>query len=99
MDIGSVSQAYRAGLNETHTPAQTGPPPEVTKERQNLIQAVKAVNETGFFGQDNEVTFALDRESGRPLIRVVNRKTHEVVRQLPTEDTLRLAKDLTAKRR
>lgn len=97
MDIGSVSPAYGVARVDTSAPAQSAPP-EVLKERQHLIQAVKAINESEFFGQNNEVTFALDRESGRPLLRVVNKKTHELVRQLPSEHTLRLAKDLSVRR-
>ena len=97
MDIGSVSPPYGVARVVTSAPAQSAPP-EVLKERQQLIQAVKAINESEFFGQNNEVTFALDRESGRALIRLVNKKTHEVVRQLPSEYTLRLAKDLSVRR-
>jgi uncharacterized FlaG/YvyC family protein len=57
-----------------------------------MIQAVKAVNEAGLFGQQYELTFAMDRRSTKPLLRLVDRNTHEVVRQIPPEYVLRLAR-------
>ena len=62
MDISSVPTQYRPARPEADVPGLSNPPPAVVKERQELIQAVKAVNQSEFFGQDNEVTFALDRD-------------------------------------
>ena len=73
---------------------QSGQPTEKLAEHRELIQAVKALNATELFGQDHELTFVLDRETHRPLVRIINRKTHEVVRQIPPEYALRMAEDL-----
>ena len=56
-----------------------------------LVAAVRAVNAAEFFGQDSELTFALDRGTQRPVIRIVNRQTNELIRQIPAEYVLRLA--------
>jgi flagellar protein FlaG len=59
-----------------------------------LTQAVTAVNAAKLYGQDSELTFAMDRESRRMVIRLVDRKTREVIRQIPAEYVLRMAADL-----
>lgn len=61
------------------------------EERRALIKAVRAINATALFGENYELTFVLDRETNRPLLRIIDRETREVVRQLPPEYTIRLA--------
>ncbi len=41
-----------------------------------------------------DLNFDLDDESGKMVVRVTDRATGEVVRQIPTEDALRLAESL-----
>jgi flagellar protein FlaG len=59
-----------------------------------MAQAVTAVNSARLFGQDNELTFAMDRGTKRMVIRLVDQKTGEVIRQVPSETVLRLAEAL-----
>jgi len=58
-----------------------------------IIQAVKALNATEMFGEENELVFQMDRDAHRMVVRVVNRKTKEVVSQVPAEYVLRLQED------
>ncbi len=62
-----------------------------------VVQAVKALNGAEMFGQDNELMFQRDRLTQRMVIRVINRKTDEVISQIPPEYVLRLAQDLKEK--
>lgn len=88
MDIGSV-------VRVPAVPIATGPvPTETLARQQELIQAVQALNASEMFGQNDELTFAFDRESRRFVMRLVDRKTREVVRQIPPEYALRMAEDL-----
>jgi uncharacterized FlaG/YvyC family protein len=90
MDISALSNL--PAVNSAHTaPAEPNPQ---APERRELIQAIKAVNAAGVFGQDNELTFVLDRGSRRAVARLVNRQTHEVVQQIPAEYVLRLAEEI-----
>ena len=89
MEIGSV-QSNTQALTVAPSPVAPGRHPEQTE----VIQAVKAINESELFGQQNELTFALDRETRRPVVRIVDRQTNEVVRQIPPETVLRVAEDL-----
>jgi len=68
--------------------------PERLAEHREVIQAVKALNGSEMLGQDDELTFSLDRDTHRPVIKVVNRNTKEVIRQIPAEVVLRLAQEL-----
>jgi flagellar protein FlaG len=88
MEIGSVNTMHPAI-------AAAQPVAEEQKvENRSLIKAVKALNATELFGQNNELTFVLDRETHRPLVRIVNRETREVIRQIPAEHALRMAENL-----
>lgn len=57
-------------------------------------QAVQEVNSAHIFGQNNELTFAVDRASKKTVIRLVDKNTGEVVRQIPSETILHLAEAL-----
>ena len=39
-------------------------------------RVVKALSETKLFGQDQELTFAVDRETRKPVPRIVDRQTN-----------------------
>jgi uncharacterized FlaG/YvyC family protein len=84
--VGSGGQAAMA--------APSPVPAERLPEHRELIRAVKALNATEYYDQNSELTFILDRETRRPVVRLVDRKTNEVIRQIPPEYVLRLAKDL-----
>jgi len=66
---------------------------QIQSENRQIIQAVRAVNASESLGQ-NELTFSLDPRSRRPIVKIVNRETKEVVDQIPSEVILRLAEDL-----
>jgi len=92
MQIGSVN------LNNPGPASADVPVVEVPTEDRELIQAVKALNRTEVFGYNNELTFVLDRETHRPLVRIVDRETREVIRQIPPEYALRMAEELKTSR-
>ena len=91
MDITGASGAAPA-LAAIPTPAQV--PPEQAANNRNLIQAVKAVNEAGTLGDNNEITFQMDRNSRLPVIQIIDRSTKQVVEQIPPEYILQLAQTL-----
>ena len=89
MDISGVSRAVPAAavVEAPVTAQQNG-------DRRDLVQAVKAVNGTEMFGPENELRFQKDPNSQRMVVRIVNKKTDEVVSQIPPEYVLQLAADL-----
>lgn len=94
MDIGRVQPAGTnlgsAGID--HATTQTGAVVDAAAQRQ-LIQAVKAVNGAELFGRDSELTFVFDRQTHKALVRVVDKRTREVVMQIPPEHVIRMAEE------
>jgi uncharacterized FlaG/YvyC family protein len=90
MDIGPVRlNVHVAAASQAPTPLERLP------EHREVIEAVKAVNKAELLGDQNELTFTFDRKTRKPIVRIVNRQTHEVVRTIPAEYVKRLAEDLT----
>jgi uncharacterized FlaG/YvyC family protein len=89
MDISAVnriSQPLDIGASAT--------PVEHAAQTRDVVQAVKAVNATEMFGEDNELVFQMDRQSRRMVIQIVDKSTKEVLSQIPAEYVLRLSDDL-----
>lgn len=63
-------------------------------ENRDIIQAVRTVNSAGSLGNDRELSFVMDRETRRPVVRIVDRKTNEIIQQVPPEYVLRMAEEL-----
>ncbi len=89
MDTKSVDRSISA-VPVTEAPTEH----QNVEERREIVKAIKAINATELFGENYELTFVLDRETQRPLLRIVDRQTREVIRQLPPEYTLRLAEQI-----
>jgi len=89
MDITAMNR----GEVSLHAPAPVAPVDKTAEHRQ-VVQAVKAVNGTEMFGPENELRFQRDPETRRMVVKVVNRKTSEVLSQVPAEYVLRLAEDM-----
>ncbi|MCC6862697.1 MAG: flagellar protein FlaG [Bryobacterales bacterium] len=70
------------------------PGPEVLAQNRELIQAVRAINGSETLGDRNVLTFALDRETRRPVMRILDKETNELVSQIPPEAVLRMARHL-----
>lgn len=65
----------------------------VSHEATQLDVVVSGINELVHELQ-RELHFAVDDQSGETVIKVVDRATDEVVRQIPSEDVLRLRQRL-----
>ena len=88
MDIAAVNRS-----TQTAPVNATAPPVDNTARNRELVQAVKALNESEMFGSDRQLRFQKDPHTGKMVVKVVNRKTDEVVSQIPPEYVLSLAQD------
>jgi uncharacterized FlaG/YvyC family protein len=86
MNLSSISS-----LSSHLTTAAQLAPPKSTEDQKALVQAVKTVNAAQMFGQENELTFRIDRAAGIAVVRIVNRETGELVQEIPNEQVLALA--------
>jgi flagellar protein FlaG len=91
--ISGKSQVAGQFGREVADAAPTGaarPPPMA---RAQLEQTVADLNEAAQ-SHRRSLRFSVDDDSGRTVIRVVDPETDEVIRQIPPEEVLNLAKHL-----
>jgi flagellar protein FlaG len=63
------------------------------KDDANLKQAVDDLN--GYVqNMQRNLQFSIDKDSGTMVVKVIDSKSEKVIRQMPTEETLRLARTL-----
>ncbi len=92
MDVNSLNRITQ-GAPAVATPVSA----DAVAEKRQVVQAVKALNKSEMFGEDNGLEFQRDPSSKRWVVKVVNRTTGDVVSQVPAEYVLRLADDLRQK--
>lgn len=56
-------------------------------------QALDVINRAMVIEQ-RSLSFSVDEASGRSIIKVVDQKTEQLIRQIPTEEVLRVAQDI-----
>jgi flagellar protein FlaG len=93
MNIGPLPAATTTARTEPRTNPDSAAVEQAAKNRE-LAKAIRALNENAVFGPGSEVRFAVDQETGRRLIRIVDRVTNEVLHQYPTDEVLRMAREL-----
>ncbi|MEY4653005.1 MAG: hypothetical protein RI884_1586 [Pseudomonadota bacterium] len=103
----AAAEASAAAARSAPAGAPTAPPPHLERVqlhptekvdlgfrademRENLKQAVGRLNEQ-MQRNGRDLSFSLDEKIDRPIITVKNLQTGEVVRQIPTEEVVRLA--------
>lgn len=67
--------------------------PDVEPPAAQVADALKSINKTIQILAQN-VEFSIDEESDRAIVKVVDRETKEVIRQMPTKEALEIAKAL-----
>lgn len=60
---------------------------DAQKIARDLNSALKSFN--------TELNFTVDKETDKMVVKIVNSKTHEVIRQIPAEDALRIASHIS----
>lgn len=73
---------------------ETKPEIDVQLNR-SAVTAVKELNKAEYFGGERQLAFSLDSATRRPVIRILDKGTGEIVGQVPAEEILRLAANLT----
>lgn len=94
MEISRIQIGERTSAEQSAAVQSARLTTEQKAEQQELVRAVKAVNASGLMGSDQELTFSMDRESRRVVVRLIDRETHEVLLQIPNQQVLRMAQNL-----
>lgn len=85
----------RTAVTDSTRPADEQPKALATAQAkpEEVAQAVKDVND--FVRPiNNALSFSLDQESNQMVVKVIDQGTKEVIRQIPSEEMLALAKAL-----
>ena len=89
----SAQTAAQEGKVLPPAAAKTDEADKVEISSEELQQAVAQLNE--FVQQiQRDLSFSVDDSSGRTVVRVVNTETEEVVRQMPSDEALRISSNI-----
>src|SRR5262249_15940906 len=88
MEISGLTRVVPAALDINTIPI------EATVSNREVVQAVRAVNQSELLGDRNQLTFQQDPATHRVVVKLVNRDTGEVVSQIPSETVIGLAAEL-----
>jgi len=93
------STGIKAGGSQPPKASENGNalPPDQAQQKpvdaEELQQAVAQLNER-FQQVQRDLQFSVDEASGRSVVRVVDSKTEELVRQIPSEEVLRISQNI-----
>ena len=93
----AVSQSTARPRVETVAPAEPKPKadPSLTLEKmQEIIQVANAAME----GANNSLRFQVDESLSQPIVSVVDQKSGDVIRQLPSEEIVRISRSIESMR-
>lgn len=62
-------------------------------DEQQVSQALNSINEV-LKSRSPDLEFSVDKDSNRSIVKVVDKNTQEVIRQMPTQEALEIAKAL-----
>lgn len=86
-------QVHEAEPARLKAPQQTQPNTPIEPERQRVVEAIKQIQK--FVDEmQRGLQFSIDEDTGRTVVKVIARHSGEVIRQLPSEEALELAKRL-----
>ncbi len=89
----SASKSAREADEVKEAQAAKSPPISEKEQEEEVKEAVTKLNDYVQSIQ-RDLQFSLDRDSGRTVVTVTDRNTKEVVRQIPDELALKLARNL-----
>lgn len=95
---GGGGPAQAAGSAAPPVQAKTQAPPSNTAEApptaadlQRTVQDAKGVADAA----GASLQFSIDKDSGKTIVKVVDSQTSEVIRQIPSEELVSLARNMT----
>lgn len=95
----ATSQTTQPSVNRQNVAAVSGnyvPPQAAQYEKPNLEQLTEAVEQLNDHLQtiDRDLQFSIDDASGHTVVKVINSETDEIIRQMPSEEVLRISQSV-----
>jgi len=72
---------------------QAAETPATTPTNKELKSAVDAINKS-LRSSNNSLEFSVDSDTKRPVVKLVDTETGETIRQIPSEKTLAISRDI-----
>lgn len=88
-NVGTSGLVARAPSQAVAAPGKVSPSVSLPNEQQ-IRQAVRDIQRAVEPSAQN-LQFSVDQESGKTVVRVVDEVTHEVIRQIPSEELIALS--------
>jgi flagellar protein FlaG len=88
-DLSSLSRS-------TASPVQTAAavePPKAVPSTEQVTQAIKSINKA-MESLSQSLEFSIDSDTHITVVKVVDKQTNDVIRQMPTKEALEIAKAL-----
>lgn len=90
--VAIASAAARVNAAPTQTVIAAQQPAAAAGEDQ-VAHALKSINRV-LQDRSQDLEFSVDADSARTIVKVVDKSTNEVIRQMPTQEALEIAKAL-----
>ena len=87
---GRGPAAEKVRHDSSPTPAKGVGPQPILGGAGEISEVVKEINHLVHQVASTKISFDVDEETGRTVIRVVDKETGEIIRQVPTEELLTL---------
>ncbi|MDC7711166.1 flagellar protein FlaG [Vogesella indigofera] len=82
-----------AGAVQALSSAAAGAQGKNVLDKEELAQATEKISKlVATFA--SELNFSIDEDLGVPIVKVIDKQTDKVIRQIPTEEVLELSKNL-----
>jgi flagellar protein FlaG len=88
----SESQREKPALPRVAVPAPK-PAPAAKPTQEQVKEAVEEI-QRNISSNSTDLQFSVDSASGRTIVRIVDTETREIVRQIPTEEVMKMARAL-----
>lgn len=86
-------QVQNIAATQISNPVNQAEASQKTYTREQVNQAVEAINKTIQSASQN-LEFSVDGDTSGVVVKVVDQQTRQVLRQIPTEEALEIAKSL-----
>lgn len=104
--IGNVAGSVHSAASNQPQPVQASTPATahvqtvnavqqaaLTPSMEQVKQAVQEINHS-MRSESRGLEFSIDDESERTIVKVIDKQTEEVIRQIPTEEVMAISKSL-----
>ncbi|QRM20999.1 hypothetical protein GBK02_07770 [Dechloromonas sp. TW-R-39-2] len=92
----TASDNARLAANEASKEEKSGETKQTLNPKPNAKELKQLTEELQrrVGGAGSQLEFSIDKESGESVVKVLDRQTKEVIRQIPSEEMLRIARGL-----